>query len=383
MWKPNAFMSNPLFMAGLQGMAASTNPNANVGAAWAQGMQGANQYNLQQQQQKQQKQAWDWKVAAHQQQMQEREALKSVMADPAMQSKLGGYAPLLMQAPGLSAAIIPELIKSQLNNTGLGKLDQSKYTAESWKNYTAAKARGDSDMQARSALVPYRKPTAPKKRPTATDRYGRLVYTDNGQLVLPGADPNDIPVDSTSAFKLRNQALTELKPYREQFESYARVMRALEQDTGAAEIAGIVGFTRFLDPGSVAREGEVELARTSMGAINNLSAQMEKLKAAGGLLAEDAKQSIRDAMGIIMQEVNRHYDIRRGKLVEMGNLMHLKPDITLPAVIPWGRFNFGPAVSPEATGTAGGTGGNSGTGANDADPVLPASVVPLIAGKKT
>lgn len=381
MWTPNAFMSNPLFMAGMQGMIASTNPDADVGAAWSRGMNSAMQYQQQQQQQQQQQKAWDWKVQEHERQQLQRDAVKRMMADPSMADRLGGYGPLLAQAPGLAESIIPELIKSQLNNTGLGKLDQSKYTPESWQKYTAARQKGESDLQARSTLVPYRKPTAPKNRPVSTDRYGRLVYTDNGQPVLQDADPNDIPVDPENAFKLRTTALKELKPYREQFESYARVMKALEQDTGAAEIAGIVGFTKFLDPGSVAREGEVELARTSMGAINNLRAKMERLKKEGGLLSEDAKKSIRDAMGVIMQEVNRHYDIRRGKLVEMGNLLRLKPEVTLPAAIPWGIYNYGPMV-PTAGGT-GGTGGNSGTRAADADPEIPANVAPLIPSKKT
>ena len=113
-----------------------------------------------------------------------------------------------------------------------------------------------------------------------------------------------------------------------------------------------------------------------MGAINNLSAQMERLKKEGGLLSEDAKKSIRDAMGVIMQEVNRHYDIRRGKLVEMGNLLRLKPEVTLPAAIPWGTYNYGPRPVVPVVPTGG-------TGAADADPEIPANVAPLIPSKKT
>ena len=141
MWTPNAFMSNPLFMAGMQGMAAATNPKADVGAAWGQGMNSAMQYQQQQQQQQQQQKAWDWKVQDRARAQQRREALQAAVSAPEMQAQLGPLGGLAAAAPDV---VLPEMVKAQFATPTsiLGKVNPSDFTPSSLAAFNATVAAG-------------------------------------------------------------------------------------------------------------------------------------------------------------------------------------------------------------------------------------------------
>jgi len=71
----------------------------------------------------------------------------------------------------------------------------------------------------------------------------------------------DTPV--YKAGKLRGEFSREIKPYRAQQENFARLQAAVNDPSGANDVAIIFNYMKMLDPASVVREGEFATAETA------------------------------------------------------------------------------------------------------------------------
>jgi hypothetical protein len=97
--------------------------------------------------------------------------------------------------------------------------------------------------------------------------------------------------------------------YREAYEGYDRLMRALDVTSGVSDIAVIFSFMKSLDPRSVVREGEFQVAANAGGLwdrITNLEKALE-----GRLLTDNVRKQISEAATALMQSYTQSYsDIR-------------------------------------------------------------------------
>jgi hypothetical protein len=73
------------------------------------------------------------------------------------------------------------------------------------------------------------------------------------------------------------------------------------------DLALVVAFTKMLDPGSVAREGEVELTKKSASLLGEAQTWLPRLQKGGTLLPEATRQALVDAAGDMMPAYEQAY----------------------------------------------------------------------------
>ena len=95
--------------------------------------------------------------------------------------------------------------------------------------------------------------------------------------------------------KVQTRADKTMADIKEGMASIARSMEQINVGGGMADIAAIVGFTKALDPGSVAREGEVRLVATSEGFVEDIKSTIQKAKSKG-VLTPLMRQNMFDAL---------------------------------------------------------------------------------------
>lgn len=112
----------------------------------------------------------------------------------------------------------------------------------------------------------------------------RLVDT-----LQPGQKPGALTAGEQA---LRREYTPLAEPYQIRVMAYNQ-LQALAKNTpsGANDLAIVVSYAKLLDPGSVVREGEVEVIRNTGGLPNWLVAQYNKLQD-GGLMSEKQRQNI-------------------------------------------------------------------------------------------
>lgn len=124
------------------------------------------------------------------------------------------------------------------------------------------------------AISESRKPKAERK--TAADVTGRLRYLDDGTTVfdLEDKDPNAVDKDQFAQINvLRDDLGKELSEFKVIDQGYKNIQTFFKDPNQVTDYAMAVAFAKVLDPGSVAREGEVS-------AINNAGAKIPAFRAA-------------------------------------------------------------------------------------------------------
>ena len=85
---------------------------------------------------------------------------------------------------------------------------------------------------------------------------------------------------------------------------------ALKNSQG--DLALIVGFTKLLDPGTAAREGEVKLTQSTAGLLENASVWLPRLQSGKTLLPDDVRQKYVQAA----QAMSGEYDKGLGRITQ-------------------------------------------------------------------
>ena len=99
--------------------------------------------------------------------------------------------------------------------------------------------------------------------------------------------------------------------FAEAYSGYARLVEALNSGTGVGDVATIFGFVRTLDPTSVVKEGEYNLAANAGGLWDQLTNIITKYKT-GQALPPAVRQDIADLSRALMNSYIDEYDRVRG-----------------------------------------------------------------------
>jgi len=151
----------------------------------------------------------------------------------------------------------------------------------------------------------------PKSTSTGTDwtlddmrqEFDYSKYTpDSIQAAEKAKDPSLMksitPVNYGDFSKAREAVEKRLLPTRQGQAGLDKVFNQLKIGGGAADLGATVGFTKALDPGSVAREGEVSLVRSAEGFIEELKSMALRAKSQGLLTPLMRKNMHRASVGL-------------------------------------------------------------------------------------
>ena len=214
------------------------------------------------------------------------------------------------------ASADPEGYKAAMGGADkpLGRKDQ----AELYKDFTresVQKAIAADDM---SQLVPIDKTTG-------KDRYmvvGKSLFdTSNGTWVGGGPQPDEEmkPSDITSI----NKAVTDLTKDASNIISSARRLKALEESNSPTDqLAAIFEFMRALDPNSVVREGEQQMAVRTGGPADALVSMVNNLAGEGKLTPTAFANMVRTAETLAADAADSAKTKVKGFLEPYGDMIN-------------------------------------------------------------
>lgn len=126
------------------------------------------------------------------------------------------------------------------------------------------------------------------------------TFEDLNKGAAPGAgggikDPQD----------LRKEVNTQLKPYAEIGDMWAKVRQAGTNPTAANDMALIFGYMKILDPGSVVREGEFANAQNSAGVPDRVRAMYNSVLNGQRLSEAQRQDFLKSAYGAVQSQAPR------------------------------------------------------------------------------
>jgi hypothetical protein len=176
----------------------------------------------------------------------------------------------------------------------------------------------------------------------------KLINPVTGEVIYQGEDQPNGPLtkDKLAGLNsLRDDLRSELKPFEIVKSGYNNITTFYNNPSATSDYALAVAFAKILDPGSVAREGEVAAVQNAGARIPALGQALKNAVTGEGQLTQEVRQQIaelatkvyserqRDAKGIIS-----HYE-------EMAARAGLPPEFIYSGSIPDAR-SVVPAVVP-------------------------------------
>lgn len=114
----------------------------------------------------------------------------------------------------------------------------------------------------------------------------------------------------------------------------------------AGDLALVVAFTKLLDPGSVAREGEVKLTQSAQGVIDKAGNTLERLRKGETLLTDTVRQQFVDAANELGANYSNSFKTRQSEFTTISQTFF--PDLD-PSLILVGAND--PTVEQPTSGT--------------------------------
>jgi hypothetical protein len=100
------------------------------------------------------------------------------------------------------------------------------------------------------------------------------------------------------------------KDYREVSQMMSNIRTVGARGDAAGDLALIVAYTKLLDPGSVAREGEVRLTQSTESALQTAQMMVPRLEQGGTLLPPEVRTALVEAAGDMFAQYQTAYDRR-------------------------------------------------------------------------
>ena len=176
-------------------------------------------------------------------------------------------------------------------------------------------------------------------RKTAKDKFGILRYVDDGKPVFT-ADPNDPQVfDSTQTGNinaLRDDLNKELGQFSIIKQGYNNIMTFFKDPNQVTDYAMAVAFAKVLDPGSVAREGEVRAITNAGAKVPAFQAAFKNAIAGTGAMDPKMRYDIATAASALYEE----------RSVEATNSINKYNALGVKSGIPEGNIYMGSAIAP-------------------------------------
>ena len=152
---------------------------------------------------------------------------------------------------------------------------------------------------------------------------------------------------------LRDDLRTDTQNYKEISEGYSRIKSFYDNPNAVTDYALAVAFAKILDPGSVAREGEVSAVANAGAKVPALGQYLKNAMTSEGSLTPDIRQKIAEAARLEYQNavpraqdtLKKYQDIaaRAGLTLDdiyAGPQFEI-PDILVPAIIPQAALDAG------------------------------------------
>ena len=201
--------------------------------------------------------------------------------------------------------------KTQAAATQQGALVKALFEAQQGGNLPGALKTMDFSNPAVQHAASKLLGQKPAERKTATDQAGRLRYTDtgdnvfedvatpqierkydtgpegrkryidDGELVFPGVEtPEQAPKEIKPAEKIqdiRKEFSTESKTFTKTQDGFRRLLSASKEDSASGDHAMIFSYMKTLDPESVVRESEFDIAASLGSMPQRLRAKAEQV----------------------------------------------------------------------------------------------------------
>lgn len=175
----------------------------------------------------------------------------------------------------------------------------------------------------------------------ATGRQRRVVETPEGWVDVLTRKPIDVEnaqlnapdlqggFDTTQ--KLRKEWTSVTSDFQEVSAQYANLDTLSQRRDSASDLALIVAFTKILDPGSVAREGEVQLSQKAAGLLDNVVIWEERIRKGETLLPDSVRSAyVAAAKDIYETQLRQIYQKRRDEYMNIAQQSGIDPTLALP-----------------------------------------------------
>jgi hypothetical protein len=176
--------------------------------------------------------------------------------------------------------------------------------------------------------------TDPQKAGAGRQPPSGYTWTDEGALApIPGgpADPKRSGVDiDPKIIALETQQSSKWMPIQNNFQDIAsqfeRINTLAKNKNSASDLGLIVSFTKMLDPGSVAREGEVALTQSAASALDQAAMWAPRLAGGKTLLPDNVRKMYVDAARDMFGAYETTYERLAGATQKRLQQYGLSPD---------------------------------------------------------
>ena len=135
----------------------------------------------------------------------------------------------------------------------------------------------------------------------------------------------------------RNGQFTQERQLRQEFTGITSDYRDIQQSLGTIEtmanrgdaqgdLALVVAFTKLLDPGSVAREGEVSLTQSSASTVQQASNWLNQLQRGNTILPQEVRAAFLSASQELAGQYRQSFDARRAEYSAIAQEYGLNAD---------------------------------------------------------
>lgn len=205
-----------------------------------------------------------------------------------------------------------------LKNAGTGQFDPMKM-AESMMG------SGRKDLAAPAMNILARQP---KAKPDYNLNNNRYSGTTNELLVEGPASPEDIEKAGKTRFdqthKLRESFIVATKPFAKVNDAFGRIKASAEDPSPAGDMALIFNYMKMLDPGSVVRESEFQLAGSSGSLPQQIQVAWNKLDT-GEKLSVEMRKDFVDRAKRLFEKSDSFYEKRRDEYSRIAESFGLDP----------------------------------------------------------
>lgn len=140
-------------------------------------------------------------------------------------------------------------------------------------------------------------------RKTFTDEYGVVRYVDTKERVMPEDITGPLTQDELGAVNtLRDDINRKLEIYTDIKRNYETITKFYDNRGAVSDQALATAFAKIIDPGSVAREGEVKVIADSGALTKALKASILNALTGTGKLQDNVRNEIRNLAGHIYNQ---------------------------------------------------------------------------------
>jgi len=245
---------------------------------------------------------------------------------------------LMAMAPQLQAAGVPDqeiqnyaqiLSDSQSSDAVLEALSSRVLEAQSVFDAYAPQMQAENEVLSRFQNGQQTQgavnPNAPANRAIEQQNAGARQLSAEASMLGSQARYQQAQTEAAGApSERRNGQFTQERQLRQEFTSITSDYRDIQQSLGTIEtmasrgdaqgdLALVVAFTKLLDPGSVAREGEVSLTQSSASTVQQATNWLNQLQRGNTILPQDVRAAFLSASQELAGQYRQSFDARRSE----------------------------------------------------------------------